>query len=252
MHLEPREKRTLAGGAAVATALLAYLRWPAPSDGSDVELVPTEQRVAAPSPAAQPTPAVEVQAPAPAAAATPEGLTLHGVVASGAVIGFADGSQAYVAVGREVMPGLKLEAVRLHHAVLAAGTINYRLGFGGSTTPLTPSGQSASPTLRAVAPAFNAAETQRLAAERAETSRFRQALAPRQSGDGYTLRPGFSLPALTEAGVQPGDTILGINGSRLGPEQLEELAWTIANSSRTEIEVERGGRRLRLSIPVGQ
>ncbi|MFN3725822.1 MAG: type II secretion system protein N [Allosphingosinicella sp.] len=251
MRLEPRETRTLAGGAAVVTALLAYLLWPAPSDGSDVELVPAEQR--GPTPAPQPAPAAEAPAPAPAAApATPEGLTLHGVMASGAVIGFADGSQAYVAVGREVMPGLKLEAVRLHHAVLAAGTMNYRLGFGGSTTPLTPSGQSASPTPRAVAPAFSAAETQRLAAERAETSRFRQALAPRQSGGGYTLRPSFSHPALTEAGVQPGDTILGINGSRLGPEQLEELAWTIANSSRTEIEVERGGRRLRISIPVGQ
>jgi len=169
-------------------------------------------------------------------------------MASGAVIGFADGSQRYVAVGRDVMPGLRLEAVRLHHAVLAAGTTNYRLGFAGSATPVMPSGRPALASNRPAAPAFDAAETRRIAAERAETSRFRQALAPRRAGGGYTLRPGLSLPALARAGVQPGDTILGVNGSRLGPEQLEELAWTISNSSRTEIEVERGGRRLRLAI----
>lgn len=251
MRLEAREKRVAAGGTAVAAVLLAYLLWPAPSDGSDVELVPAEQR--APAPAAQPAPAAEAPAPASApAAATPEGLTLHGVMASGAVIGFADGSQVYVAVGRDVMPGLRLEAVRLHHAILAAGTTNYRLGFGGSASPLTPRGQTAAPPAQAGAPAFSAAETQRVAAERAETSRFRQALAPRQAGGGYTLRPGITLPARAQAGVQPGDTILGVNGSRLGPEQLEELAWTIANSSRTEIEVERGGRRMRLSIPSAE
>jgi len=244
MRLERREARVVAGGAAVATALLAYLLWPAPGDSANVELVPAEQR-AAPAPAPQAIAAPEVAAPAPA---TPDGLTLHGVMASGAVIGFADGRQVYVAVGREVMPGVRLEAVQLHHALLAAGTTNYRLGFGGSATPLTPSGQPSAPAAQAAAPAFNAAETQRIAAERAETSRFRQALASRQAGGGYTLRPGFTLPALAQAGVQPGDTILGVNGSRLGPEQLEELAWTIANSSRTEIEVERDGRRMRLTV----
>ena len=246
MRLEAREQRVAAGGAAIAAALLAYLFWPAPSDGSDVELVPAEQR-AAPAPA-PPAAAVAVPpAPAPAAA-MPDGLTLHGVMASGAVIGLADGSQSYVAVGREVIPGLRLEAVRLHHAVLASATTQYRLGFGGSATPVTPSGRPATLAAQAPAPACDAAERRRMAAERAETSRFRQALARRQAGGGYTLRPGFSLPALAQAGLQPGDTILGVNGSRLGPEQLDELAWTIANSSRTEIDFERNGRRTRLSI----
>ena len=251
MRLEARERKVAAGGASIATALLAYLLWPASSDGGDVELVPAEQR-AAPASATQPAPTAEAPAPMPAAAATPEDLTLHGVMASGAVIGFPDGRQAYVAVGREVMPGLRLEAVRLHHAVLAAGTTNYRLGFGGSAIPVVPAGQGAGAPGQATAPAFSVAEAQRLAAERAETSRYRQALMPRQAGGGYTLRPGTNLPALAEAGVQPGDTILGVNGSRLGSEQLEELAWTIANSSRTEIEVERDSRRMRLSIPSGQ
>ncbi|WP_166037868.1 hypothetical protein [Sphingosinicella sp. YJ22] len=248
MRLEPREKRVVAGGAALATALGAFLLWPAQSDGSAAQLVPADER---PAPAPRVAPAAEAPGPAPAPAApTPDGLVLHGVMTSGAVIGFADGSQRYVAVGREVSPGLRLEAVRLHHAVLAAGTTNYRLGFGGSATSITPSGQLAPVGGQAAAPAFNAAETQRMAAERVETSRFRQALAPRQVGGGYTLRPGFSLPALAQAGVQPGDAILGINGSRLGPEQLEELAWTIANSGRTEIEIERGGSRLRLTVPT--
>ena len=64
---------------------------------------------------------------------------------------------------------------------------------------------------------------------------------------GFSVRPGADLPVLARAGIQPGDVILSVNGSILNEEQLLELAWTIANSNRTEFEVERGGRRLRLS-----
>ncbi|HEY0327347.1 MAG TPA: hypothetical protein VGC46_15385, partial [Allosphingosinicella sp.] len=81
----------MAGGAAAATFLLLFLLWPGEPDGGAVELVPSDQR-AAPAPQAAPAAAPVAAVPAsPPAAASPEGLALHGVMASGAVIGFADG-----------------------------------------------------------------------------------------------------------------------------------------------------------------
>lgn len=88
-----------------------------------------------------------------------------------------------------------------------------------------------------------------MAAEQSQTAQFSQVLAPRQvSGrtSGYTLRT--TVPALARAGLQPGDTIVAVNGTPLGPEQLQELAWTINNSTRTEFEIERGGRRMRFTL----
>ena len=42
--------------------------------------------------------------------------------------------------------------------------------------------------------------------------------------------------------------ILAVNGSTFDEERMLELSWQIANSSRTEFEVERGGRRIRLAL----
>ena len=261
LQLEPREKRVVIGGAVIVTVLLAFLLWPSGTDQSAVELVPADQR---PAPAApQPIPVVQAGPPVAPPAAMPaapaaltEGLVLHGVMAGGAIIGFPNGTQRYVPIGREVMPGLRLQGVQLHHAILASGSVNYRLGFGGSAVALTPAPQvvasaPASPPAPAApgAPvtAFTPAPPQQQAAQRAETARYRLGLAPRQVNgqvSGYTLRPGISLPPLEQAGLRPGDTILRFNGAQFGPQHLEELA----RGGRGELEVERGGQRLRIVV----
>ena len=155
----------------------------------------------------------------------------------GAVIGLADGSQRYVPLGREVLPGLTLKRLEVHHAVLDAGGTEIRLGFDGVADA---AGQAAAPPGQAArAPAGEAALRQ-------ETQRYRLGLAARRQNGrvtGFTVRPGAELPALARAGIQPGDVILSVNGSTLNEEQLLELAWTIANSNRTDFEIERGGRR---------
>jgi type II secretory pathway component PulC len=56
------------------------------------------------------------------------------------------------------------------------------------------------------------------------------------------------MPALERAGLRPGDVVVGVNCSGFDEERMLELAWQIANSTRTEFEVERGGRRTRLAI----
>ena len=185
---------------------------------------------------AQQTPAQPLPAPAPAPAPDLSGLRLHGLVASGAILGFADGSQRLVPLGREALPGLVLARIEQNHAVLASAGGEARLGFDGAAA----APNAAPPPAQAGA-----------AAEREDSLRYRLALAPRRDGSrvrGYTVRPGADLPVRARAGVRPGDTILTVNGSILDEERMLELAWTIANSSRTELEVERGGRRIRLAL----
>src|SRR6185503_1829688 len=91
------------------------------------------------------------------------------------------------------------------------------------------------------------------ATQRDDTLRYRLGLAPRTVGrriSGYTIRPGASLPALARTGLQPGDLILRVNGSEFGEEQLQNLAWQMANSDHMEFEIERGGRPMRLTVPA--
>ncbi len=234
MAISTRERRLIAAAGLLAFVLLLYLLL----RGDDAE-PPAAEPIAQP---ARQTAAAEPPLPAAAPAPAPDasGLRLRGLLASGAIIGFADGSQRLVRTGREALPGLTLARIEQDHAVLASAAGELRLGFDGVAQA------QAGP--RAAAPAASSAE----AAQRDETLRYRVGLEPRRAGGrvtGFTVRRGADLPALRRAGIQPGDTILSVNGSVLDEERMQELAWTIANSSRTEFEVERGGRRLRMAIP---
>lgn len=254
LQLQPREKRFVIVGAVLATLLLLYLLWPSGSGNSAVELVPADQRPA-PVAAAAPQPIPVVQAPPPVSSPAPAGLTdglvLHGVMAGGAVIGFPDGSQRYVPVGREVMPGLRLEGVQLREAILAAGSVNYRLGFAGPAMPLTPVPGSAPAVVATSAPQPPVqAPTAPLNAQRAELGRYLQALSPRQVNgqvSGYTLRPGISLPALEQVGLQPGDTIVAVNGAPMTQSHVEQLARLRAGTS-LQLDIDRSGQRLRFVV----
>ena len=228
MAIGARDRRALAAGGTVVVLLLAYLLWPQ----GDAPPTPAPTRAAAPSP---PPPPVAMPPPAAPAADVAQ-LHLVGVMASGAVIGRADGSQRFVPLGREVVPGATLVRVELHAAVLATAAGEVRLGFDSADRG------AAAPAAAAPPPP----------AQQEETLRYRLGLAPRMAGgrvDGYIVRPGADLPALARAGIQPGDVILRVNGAQLDEERREELAWQIANSRRVEFEIERGGRPLRLILP---
>ena len=140
MDVSARDKRALILGSIAIVLLLAYLLWPRAEVQTSVELVPAAQRPAAAPPAAPPAP-IPVQtvsaAPAPApAGAVPQGLTLTGITGAGAIFAFQDGSQRYIARGREVVPGLTLQGLSLRHVILATGTTTFRLGFGGAAIPV--------------------------------------------------------------------------------------------------------------------
>ena len=128
MRPELGDRRLLIGGGAVIGLLVLYLLF----GGGGCE---------APAPVAPPAPPPQPAAPpvAPVASApprrlpSPEGLRLYGLTGMGAIIGPAGGGQRLVAVGREVIPGLLLAAVRIDHAILRSSSGDYRLGFDGVT-----------------------------------------------------------------------------------------------------------------------
>lgn len=222
MALSFRERRLLAAAGLVALILILFSWW------RQGPVLPRP----APPPAVQAPPPVAAPATAPAPAPDLSGLRLHGLLVSGAIIGFADGRQRLVLIGREALPGLMLRRIEQSHAVLASAGGEARLGFDGPAVaaPAAPPGELAG---------------------REDALRYRLGLAPRRLGGrvtGFTVRRGADLPALGRAGIRPGDTILRVGGSELDEERMLELAWTIANSPRLEFEVERHGRRIRMTL----
>lgn len=232
--MKPLELRR-AGLAAGALALVFMLAWlllrPA-----GIGALPEPPPVPAPAPpAVRPEPAPP-QPPPPSAA----GVRLYGLLGRGAIIGLPDGRQRLVAIGREVVPGLRVARIEQHSVILASAGGELRLGFDGAA-PNPPQAGAARDTAAASAEE----------ALRDETLRYRLGLAPRRAGTrtaGFVVRPGVSMPALDRAGLLPGDVILSVNGSRFDEERMLELAWEIANTPRTEFIVERGGRRIRLAL----
>jgi len=118
------------GGAAIALLLLYLLMRGGSTEPSSVELMPPDTRIAAPPPVLAPPVPVAVTP-----AADLSQLRLYGVLGSGAVIGMADGTQRFIAVGRDVVPGVTLRRVEVHHAVLATASGEVRLSFDGIAPP---------------------------------------------------------------------------------------------------------------------
>ncbi len=201
---------------------------------------PTGATYAGPPPSVTPPPV----APAAPAAAAPQSvpagdtsqLKLYGLLASGAVIGYANGGQRLVLVGREALPGLTLVRVEQNHAILQGAAGELRLGFDGIVAA-DPAG--AAPPLPAVA------------GGREEILRYRLGLSPRVVSNqisGYTVRANVEMPALARAGIRPGDVIVAVNGSVFDEQKLQELARIVAGPAGARFEVERGGQRLSLSL----
>lgn len=230
MRVERRSSPLVLGGGAAVAGLLALLLFV----GGDRE----EPAAGARDPPPSPPPAAPAPPPSPVAtAASPEGLRLHGVAGAGAIIGLPDGGQRLIPIGREVLPGLALVSVGVDHALLRSSAATYRLGFDG----LAAGGATPAPA----APAGDRA------ALREETLRYRLGLAPVSEGGrvvGHQLRAGAQAPALARAGLRPGDIVRRVNGAEFNGEQLEELAWTMANSSEVIFEIERQGRSMRLAL----
>jgi type II secretion system protein C len=266
MRLEARDKRALILGSIAVLVLLAYLLWPRGAGESSVELVAADQRqgAAAPAPATvQPVPMVAAAPPVAPPAVVPEGLSLTGVAGSGAIFSFKDGSQRFIGRGRDVAPGVVLQAVRLRDVILASGTMTYRLALGGTAVAIQPPAQPVpvgggtastqlvvpgAPQNALGGPLITEAQQERMGQQ------FVAALEPRQRGSqvtGWAIRPGTDLLPFSQAGLQPGDVLIAVNGEAvMDREQVAGLARQIANGSRVQFEFERGGQRMQRALEV--
>jgi general secretion pathway protein C len=232
-----REKRLIQVAVVLIILFLLYLLFrggPEPVTEPEPMIIAQPER---PMPLAPPPiAAVPVAPPAPVADIT--GLKLHGLLASGAVIEFANGSQRLVPIGREALPGLTLRRIEQNAAVFDSGGGELRLGFDGPVQ----SDMSVAQAPVAVAPG---------SAQREESLRYRLGLAPRMAGGrvtGFTVRDNVEMPALARAGIRPGDVIVTVDGAAFDEERMQALAGQIANGSRILFEVERGGSRIRIAL----
>jgi type II secretory pathway component PulC len=235
--LSLREKRLIQAAGIAIILFLLYLLFLRGGSEPAVPVVRPEAQAMPQTVPPPPVAAMPVAPPAPVADLS--GLRLHGLLASGAVIGFPSGRQRLVPVGREALPGLTLRRIEQNVAVFDSAGGELRLGFDGPV--------QAGPGAPAPAPLTSSAE----GAQREEALRYRLGLEPRRAGGrvtGFTVRANVEMPALARAGIRPGDVIATVNGSVFDEERMQELARQIANSTRIDFEVERGGQRIRLSL----
>ncbi len=246
--LSLREKRLIQAAVVLAIVVLISLLLRGGGGGAPVQNpVAPVATVAPPSPptyAAPPSPSAPIavpiaSTPPPAAAADVSQLKLYGLLASGAVVGYPGGGQRLVPVGREALPGLTLVRVEQNVAVFQGAGGEVRLGFDG---------------VAAAQPGTTAPPLPAVPGGREETLRYRLGLTPRVVSNqisGYTVRSNVEMPALARAGIRPGDVILSVNGRVFDEQQMQDLARIIAGRAGVRFEVERGGRRLQLSLRAG-
>ena len=236
--MSPERRRLLLGVGLLTSGGLLYL---ALSAGGEAPIA-----VAAATPIEPPIAAPQPLAPAASTEPAPDltQLRLHGLTASGAIIATGTG-QRLVRLGREVIPGVTLEMIKQHHAVLASSAGRFELGFLGLAE------SAAANPIPSARPATGPSSPQM---RREETLQYRFGLAPRRDGGritGFAVRSGAEMPLLQRAGLRPGDILVAVNGQAFeSEEKVMELSSEIAGSYTVEFEFERNGRRLKASLPV--
>ncbi len=68
---------------------------------------------------------------------------------------------------------------------------------------------------------------------------------------GYSLQPGRDASLFAQYGLQPGDIVTAVNGVALdSPAKGLSILNELATADRLDLEIERGGRRRHVSLPV--
>lgn len=146
--------------------------------------------------------------------AAPDGFTLFGTRADlsgrggSAIIGLPDGTQGAFSVGDEIQPGVTLAAVAPDHVILDQQGQRQTLSFTETLSVLIPSDPQAGPVSAGgsgtVAPTGSPASNGGLAALFESTTE--------QGQSALTLRADAPTSLLTPLGLEPGDTLVRLNG----------------------------------------
>ena len=181
------------------------------------------------------------------------GLTLFGVRFSGgaggsAIIAGADGRQASYAIGDEVAGGGVLRSVGFDYVELDRGGQVTRI-----VLPPLAGGAAAAPAAASSTPSVNFAPravgrpvgATRLLAESGLRARERDGRV-----EGLEVPAGGGSDTLRQAGLEPGDVLLSVNGQTLTPESAAGLQGSLSGASQAVISVERDGAVRTITVPI--
>lgn len=173
------------------------------------------------------------------------GYTLFGVRPGGddngaAILAHDSDPQTAYRVGDLVAPGLVLDAVGADHVLLRSQHKRHRIDM----PKFLPTSAPASGGLPSVGIEPAAIDPQQLLAQ--------AGLQVRAAG-GYTVIPRGDGAVLRQAGLEPGDVLLSVNGQSLTAERLGELNNELKGRSQVTLTFERAGTTrsvtLRTSTP---
>jgi general secretion pathway protein C len=172
------------------------------------------------------------------------GLRLHALRAGpgrgSAIIAGADGRQRAFAAGDAVAPGVTLASIASDHVLLAASGTRQRLGF--EPAHAAPAGARPAATALPSA-ATDRAGTGSTAAVDPAVLLSEAGLRPKTDGGrvaGYTIIPRGDGAVLRQAGLEPGDVLLSVNGQALTPERHASLASELAGGGPISLTFRRG------------
>ncbi len=169
-----------------------------------------------------------------------------------AIVAGPDGLQRSIAVGDEIVGGVKLRSVAFDHVTLDRGGRAEDLyldqsGAGGAAPVSTSPGGSGSPLMAPPpAPLPGAVPVAQLRAD--------IGFSPRLDGGrftGLTVRPQGAGNGFRAAGLRDGDVVTSIGGRpATGPSDFDRIATDFAGGGILPVTVERGGQPTSLSIPI--
>ena len=185
-------------------------------------------------------------------------LTLYGIrvdEASGrgsAIVAGPDNVQRSVAVGEEILPGVRLKSVAFDHITIDRGGTSEDLYLvqsdapaGGAAAPVqtAPVGAPIAPPAAGGAPPIRASEI-----------RNEIGFIPRIDGgrvSGLVVRSQGTGTLFRNAGLREGDVVTAIGGRPVtGPQDLDRLTTDFAGGGSLPITVERGQQTLALALTI--
>jgi general secretion pathway protein C len=168
---------------------------------------------------------------------------------SSAIIAGPDGIQKSIALGGEVVPGVKLKAVAFDHVTLDRGGTAEDL-FLDQSGPVPATAGPVATGAPAVAGAGNGVG----AAPGLVQLRSEIGFAPRvEDGriSGLVVHSQGSGALFARAGLHEGDVVTSIGGRPVtGPQDIDRVAADFAGGGAVPLVVERGSQTLPLSLPL--
>ena len=215
-------------------------------------------------PAAKPEARAEPAAAPPEAPETALNFKLHGILhsseASGmrAVIQVENGATQVFQPGAEIAPGVTLHTLYPDRALLLRNGRYETLSLEGSEAGAKEALLRHVPGPASAAPASG--DPGKLAVYREEVlqhpermSRYLRLRPLYRDGQlsGYTLAPGREAGLLQEFGLQAGDVVTAVNGTRLdSPMNGLNVLQQLAAASQIQLDLERNGMPLSLSFSL--